>query len=96
MRKIFLGFVLALAMPAFGQMAPVADRVAKQNALFEEFYETQYRIIQSTAVGQRTAEKLGLQYDPDYAPALAGGRLSQPDPFQRLGQRSRVSPSAGT
>jgi len=35
-----------------------------------EFYETQYRIIQSTNVGQRTAEKLGLQYDPDYAGAL--------------------------
>ncbi len=33
----------------------------------KEFYETQYRIIQSTSVGQRTAEKLGLQYDPDYA-----------------------------
>jgi succinoglycan biosynthesis transport protein ExoP len=32
-----------------------------------EFYETQYRIIQSTNVGQRTAEKLGLQFDPDYA-----------------------------
>jgi succinoglycan biosynthesis transport protein ExoP len=32
-----------------------------------EFYETQYRIIQSTSVGQRTAEKLGLQYDSDYA-----------------------------
>ena len=37
----------------------------------KEFYETQYRIIQSTSVGQRTAEKLGLQYDPDYA-AIAG------------------------
>jgi capsular exopolysaccharide synthesis family protein len=36
----------------------------------KEFYETQYRIIQSTNVGQRTAEKLGLQYDPDYAPLL--------------------------
>jgi succinoglycan biosynthesis transport protein ExoP len=34
----------------------------------KEFYETQYRIIQSTGVGQRTAEKLGLAYDPDYAP----------------------------
>ena len=33
----------------------------------KEFYETQFRIIQSTTVGQRTAEKLGLQYDPDYA-----------------------------
>jgi len=31
-----------------------------------EFYETQYRIIQSSAVSQRTAEKLGLQFDPDY------------------------------
>jgi polysaccharide biosynthesis transport protein len=39
----------------------------------KEFYETQYRIIQSTAVGQRTAEKLGLQFDPDYggSPAAA-------------------------
>ena len=33
----------------------------------KEFYETQYRIIMSTSVGQRTAEKLGLQYDTDYA-----------------------------
>ena len=36
----------------------------------KEFYETQYRIIQSTNVGQRTAEKLGLQYDPDYLGAM--------------------------
>jgi capsular exopolysaccharide synthesis family protein len=36
----------------------------------KEFYETQYRVIQSTIVGQRTAEKLGLQYDPDYAGVL--------------------------
>ena len=36
----------------------------------KEFYETQYRIIQSTNVGQRTAEKLGLQYDADYAPVV--------------------------
>ena len=33
----------------------------------KEFYETQYRIITSTSVGLRTAEKLGLQYDPEYA-----------------------------
>jgi capsular exopolysaccharide synthesis family protein len=36
-----------------------------------EFYETQYRIIQSSTVGQRTVEKLGLQFDPDFA-AIAG------------------------
>jgi succinoglycan biosynthesis transport protein ExoP len=40
----------------------------------KEFYETQYRIIQSTSVGQRTAEKLGLQYDPDYAGTVGPGR----------------------
>lgn len=40
----------------------------------KEFYETQYRIIQSTAVGQRTAEKLGLQYDPDFAGAVGPSR----------------------
>ena len=40
MRHVICGFVLALASPAFGQMASVADRVAQQNALFEEFYQT--------------------------------------------------------
>jgi uncharacterized protein (DUF885 family) len=34
-----IAVLLALASTAFGQMAPVADRVAKQNALFEEFYQ---------------------------------------------------------
>src|SRR5215203_7481809 len=43
MRRIVCGFVLALASPAFGQMAAVADRVARQNALFEEFYETELK-----------------------------------------------------
>ncbi|PYL46179.1 MAG: DUF885 domain-containing protein [Verrucomicrobia bacterium] len=38
MRRI--AFFLALASPAFGQMASVADRVAQQDALFEEFYQT--------------------------------------------------------
>jgi polysaccharide biosynthesis transport protein len=41
----------------------------------KEFYETQYRIIQSTSVAQRTAEKLGLQYDADYG----GGGAPAPD-----------------
>jgi uncharacterized protein (DUF885 family) len=40
MRNIVTGFLLALACPAFAQMAPVAERVAQQNALFDEFYET--------------------------------------------------------
>lgn len=40
MRNIVCGLVLVLASSAFGQMASVADRVAKQNALFEEFYQT--------------------------------------------------------
>src|ERR1700710_1708174 len=40
MRHIISAFVVVLASTAFGQVASVADRVAKQNALFEEFYET--------------------------------------------------------
>jgi uncharacterized protein (DUF885 family) len=35
-----IAFFLALVSPAFGQMASVADRVAQQDALFEEFYQT--------------------------------------------------------
>jgi uncharacterized protein (DUF885 family) len=40
MRHVICGFVLALASPAFGEMPSLADRVAQQNALFEEFYQT--------------------------------------------------------
>jgi uncharacterized protein (DUF885 family) len=40
MRRLVFGLVLAGACSAFGQMPSVADRVAKQNALFEEFYQT--------------------------------------------------------
>jgi uncharacterized protein (DUF885 family) len=39
MRQLVFGLVLAFGCPAFAQMAPVADRVAKQNALFEEYYQ---------------------------------------------------------
>jgi uncharacterized protein (DUF885 family) len=38
--RIILGLVLALTCPAFAETAPVADRVAEQNKLFDEFYET--------------------------------------------------------
>jgi uncharacterized protein (DUF885 family) len=37
MRQLIFGLVLGLACSAFGQ--PVADRVVKQNALFEEYYQ---------------------------------------------------------
>src|SRR4051812_18074169 len=40
MRYILLVVILSFAATAIAQPAPVADRVAKQNALFEEFYET--------------------------------------------------------
>src|SRR6266480_7391389 len=40
MRHIICGFVLGLASVAFGELTPVSDRVAQQNALFEEFYQT--------------------------------------------------------
>ena len=39
----YIAFFLALASPAFGQMASVVDRVAQQNALFEEFYQTELK-----------------------------------------------------
>src|ERR1044071_8643920 len=39
MRQLVFGLVLGLSCSAFGQIAPVADRVAKQNALFEEYYQ---------------------------------------------------------
>src|SRR6201987_1544339 len=40
MRQLIFGLVLGWVWSAFGQTAPVADRVAKQNTLFEEYYQT--------------------------------------------------------
>ncbi len=40
MRQLVLGLVFGLVCSAFAETAPVADRVAKQNALFEEYYQT--------------------------------------------------------
>src|SRR6476469_10211383 len=53
MRNCICGIVLVLASPVFAQTAPVADRVAKQNALFDEFYETGLKNSpeRATAVG---------------------------------------------
>src|SRR5438270_9451126 len=53
MRKIISAVVLALASSVFAQVAPVADRVAKQNALFDEFYEAGLKNSpeRATAVG---------------------------------------------
>jgi len=62
MRRI--AFFLALASPAFGQMASVADRVAQQNALFEEFYQTDLKNNpeQATAYGDYRYNALLGQY----------------------------------
>src|SRR6476660_8057337 len=43
MRQFVFGVVLGGAWTACGKKMPVADRVAKQNALFEEFYQTELR-----------------------------------------------------
>ncbi len=43
MRNLLCAFLLALASPIFADVAPVADRVAQQNKLFDEFYETELK-----------------------------------------------------
>src|SRR5437762_14369693 len=43
MRQLVFGLVLGWARSACGQTAPAADQVAKQNALFEEFYQTELK-----------------------------------------------------
>src|SRR5256885_11770804 len=53
MRQLVFGLVLGWGWSACGQTAPAADRVAKQNALFEEFYQTELKNSpeRATAVG---------------------------------------------
>src|SRR5438067_7671110 len=62
MRRI--AFFLALASPAFGQMASVADRVAQQDALLEEFYQTDLKNNpeRATAYGDYRYNALLAQY----------------------------------
>lgn len=42
-RFIISGVILALASPLFAETLPVGERVAKQNALFDEFYEARLK-----------------------------------------------------
>jgi polysaccharide biosynthesis transport protein len=69
--KIYESACQVIIEPMAPQVLPGAKDVVELGTgtywANKEFYETQYRIVQSTAVGQRTAEKLGLQFDPDYA-----------------------------
>jgi uncharacterized protein (DUF885 family) len=64
MRHIVFGFILALASSCFAQLAPVADRVAQQNKLFDEFYETGLKNSpeRATAVGDYRYNNLLGQY----------------------------------
>src|SRR3954464_5405526 len=64
MRTMIYGLVLALAFPAFAEVAPVAERVAKQNALFDEFYETNLKNSpeQATSFGDYRYNSLLGQY----------------------------------
>ncbi len=64
MRKIVCWFVLALGSPVFAQVAPVAERVAQQNKLFDEFYETGLKNSpeRATAVGDYRYNNLLGQY----------------------------------
>src|SRR5215471_8986872 len=76
--KIFEATCQVIIEPQAPQVLPGAKDVVELGTgtywANREFYETQYRIIQSTNVGQRTAEKLGLQYDPDYAGIVGPNR----------------------
>lgn len=53
MRKFLCAFVLVVASSAFAEIAPVADRVAAQNKLFDEFYENNLKNSpeQATSLG---------------------------------------------
>jgi uncharacterized protein (DUF885 family) len=66
MRHIICGFFLALACPGFAQMASVSDRVAQQNALFEEFYQTGLKNNpeRATSYGDYRYNALLGQYSP--------------------------------
>src|SRR2546423_1199831 len=62
MRQLVFGFVFALACAAVADTRSLADRVAKQNALFEEFYQTGLKNFpeRATAFGDyRYNDKLG-------------------------------------
>lgn len=64
MRLIVTGFVLAFTFPAFAQMVSIADRVAQQNKLFDEFYEASLKNFpeRATSYGDYRYNALLSQY----------------------------------
>jgi capsular exopolysaccharide synthesis family protein len=93
--KIYESTCQVIIEPMAPQVLPGAKDVVELGTgtywANKEFYETQYRIIQSTAVGQRTAEKLGLQYDPDYA-GLAGPNHNPADLGRAIAAQLSIKP----
>lgn len=82
--------MLALVSPAFGETAPVADRVAQQNKLFDEFYETNLKNSpeQATSLGDyRYNDQLG-----QYSLAEIARRHAEADDFLK---RLKAIPTDG-
>src|SRR5437016_265507 len=52
MRKLVFGLVFALACAAFADTGSLADRMAKQNTLFEEFYQSSHPAASARARGR--------------------------------------------
>jgi uncharacterized protein (DUF885 family) len=63
-RSVVCGFVLLLACTALAETAPVADRVAQQNKLFDEFYEANLKNApeRATSLGDYRYNNLLAQY----------------------------------
>ena len=102
MRQLVFVLVLGWAWSACGQTAPVADRVAKQNALFEEFYQTGLKNSpeRATAYGDyRYNSQLGQVLACRDRPATCRGRrFSRPiksDP-DRWDERQRFAQPSDT
>jgi uncharacterized protein (DUF885 family) len=64
MRLIIPGLVLAFTLPVFAQMASVADRVAQQNKLFDQYYEASLKDSpeRATSLGDYRYNNLLAQY----------------------------------
>jgi len=90
--KIYESVCQVIIEPMAPQILPGAKDVVELGTgsfwANKEFYETQYRIIQSTAVAQRTVEKLGLLYDQDFA----GANRNLADISRALASQVSVAP----
>src|SRR5262245_50642311 len=90
MRQLVFGLVFAFGCSAFAELATVADRVAKQNALFEEYYQALLKNFP-----ERAAAYIDYRYNSQLAQVSLEATAKQHDENDDFRARLMAIPTDG-